>query len=80
MSVQIGNLTLFSLNDLQEKIGITPQTARKYIRAGELKARKVGQKWFVTEPALQEFFESGNLHGKAGRPAKTANSNGATEN
>lgn len=81
MAIKIGDLKLFSLNDIQEKISITPQTARKYIASGELKARKVGSKWFVTEQALQEFFESGNLKGTPGRPRKQETHNGtATEN
>lgn len=81
MAIKIGELTLFSLNDIQEKIGIAPQTARKYIAAGELKARKVGSKWFITEQALKEFFESGNLKGTPGRPKKQESRNGhSTEN
>jgi hypothetical protein len=58
---ELGELRIYDLQEIYEKIGLTPLSARKFIKAGQLKARKIGSTWFVTEDALKEFFESGNI-------------------
>lgn len=63
--IEISSLKLFTLDEVVtyfEKGGqkLTIVTLRSYIKAGELKARKCGGTWFVTESALKEFFETGN--------------------
>ena len=63
--VEIAGLKLFTLDDVvlsfeQGGQKLTTVTLRAYIKAGDLKARKCGGTWFVTEAALKEFFESGN--------------------
>lgn len=73
MPHEIGELKIYSLKEVYEALGVSDQTLRKYIKAGQLKARKIGSAWYTTEAALQEFYESGNFHGKAGRPSKSGN-------
>ena len=53
----IGSLTLFSIDDLHESLGLSKMTLRAYLRDGKLKGRKLGVQWFVTEDALREYFE-----------------------
>lgn len=56
MSRKIGDLKLYSVDDLHELLGISKMTIRAYLREGKLKGRKMGVKWFVTEEALRNYF------------------------
>ena len=59
MPIEIGNVRLYSLQEISAKINnVSPQTLRSYIQDGRLKGRKFGQKWYVSEQALQEYFLS----------------------
>ncbi|HAW82205.1 MAG TPA: DNA-binding protein [Balneola sp.] len=57
MPRKIGSLTLYSIDDLHEMMGISKMTLRAYLREGRLKGRKLGVSWFVTENAIREYFE-----------------------
>lgn len=53
----IGTLKLYDLNELSTVLGMHKKTlVERYIRTGEIKAKKFGVKWYVTENALHEFF------------------------
>lgn len=58
MPIQLGELRLFTLEELSEKLGITTVTLRAYIKEGRLKGRKAGVRWYVSEEALREYFAS----------------------
>ena len=57
MPREIGNLTLFSVDDLHEQLGLSKMTIRAYLREGKIRGRKLGVKWYVTEEALREYFD-----------------------
>lgn len=57
MPKKIGSLTLFSIDDLHQSLGLSKMTLRAYLRDGKLKGRKLGVQWFVTEEALREYFD-----------------------
>ncbi len=57
MPKKIGQLTLYSIDDLHEMLGISKMTLRAYLREGRVRGRKLGVSWFVTEDALREYFE-----------------------
>ncbi|MTI89578.1 MAG: helix-turn-helix domain-containing protein [Balneolaceae bacterium] len=57
MPKKIGNLTLYSVDDLHEMLGISKMTLRTYLREGRLRGRKLGVSWYVTEEAIREYFE-----------------------
>lgn len=57
MPKKIGSLTLFSIDDLHQSLGLSKMTLRAYLREGKLKGRKLGVQWFVTEEALREYFD-----------------------
>ena len=57
MPKTIGNLTLYSIDDLHEKLGVSKMTLRTYLREGRIKGRKLGVSWYVSEEALREYFE-----------------------
>lgn len=56
MPKTIGNLTLYSVDDLHQQLGLSKMTIRAYLREGKIRARKLGVQWYVTEEALREYF------------------------
>ena len=48
---------IYDLKDLSIKLKISVQTLRTYIKAGKLKAKKIGRAYFVTEPNLAAFLD-----------------------
>lgn len=60
MPKQIGDLTLYSVDDLHEQLGLSKMTIRAYLREGKIRARKLGVQWYVTEEALREYFNEPN--------------------
>ncbi|GAB5410587.1 MAG: hypothetical protein BalsKO_29520 [Balneolaceae bacterium] len=58
MPKKIGNLTLYSVDDLHELLGISKLTLRTYLREGRIRARKLGVSWYVTEDAIREYFDA----------------------
>lgn len=60
MPIQLGNLTLFSVDELSKKFSLNPITVRRLFRAGKLQGRKIGKRWYLTEEALREYFDGAN--------------------
>lgn len=56
MPKKVGSLTLYSVDDLHEQLGLSKMTIRAYLREGKIRARKLGVQWYVTEEALREYF------------------------
>lgn len=65
MPKQVGNLTLYSVDDLHEQLGLSKMTIRAYLREGKIRARKLGVKWYVTEEALREYFNESTSSSKS---------------
>jgi excisionase family DNA binding protein len=57
MSKTVGDLTLYSVDDLHELLGISKMTLRTYLREGRIRGRKLGVSWYVTEEAIREYFD-----------------------
>lgn len=68
MPKKIGSLTLYSVDDLHEMLGISKLTLRTYIREGKIRGRKLGVSWFVTEDAIREYFDQPQPELKAPKP------------
>ena len=49
---------VYNLKDLSKKLKISIRTLREYVKSGELKAKKVGRAYYITEPNLMAFFGS----------------------
>jgi excisionase family DNA binding protein len=56
MPKKLGDLTLYSVEELSKILDIQETTIRKYLREGKLKGRKLARKWYVTEESLTEYF------------------------
>ena len=46
-----------TLQEAAEALGISEQTARRWIKAGKLKARKPGLRYLIPESAIEELLE-----------------------
>ncbi|SMO61135.1 helix-turn-helix domain-containing protein [Gracilimonas mengyeensis] len=57
MPKKIGDLTLYTVDDLHDILGISKMTLRTYLREGRLRGRKLGVSWYVTEEAIREYFD-----------------------
>ncbi len=60
MPIEIANMKLYGVNELAQQLRITGYSVRAYIRAGKLKAQKIGGKWYVAEENLQAFLRGDN--------------------
>ena len=58
MSVKIGELELYTVDELSTLMGIQERTIREYLKAGKIRGRKLAKRWYVTEEALREYFET----------------------
>ena len=56
MSTQIGDLTLYTVEELAKLLKVQPKTIRAYLQDGKLKGRKIARKWYIPEQSLQEYF------------------------
>ena len=73
MPKQVGNLTLYSVDDLHEQLGLSKMTIRAYLRDGKIRGRKLGVKWYVTEEALREYFGEPSANSTPNRSKKPKN-------
>lgn len=58
MPKKLGEITLFSLNEISEEMSLSVQTLRRYIKDGKLTAQKLGNNYYVTEENLKKFFKT----------------------
>lgn len=73
MPKQVGNLTLYSVDDLHEQLGLSKMTIRAYLREGKIRGRKLGVQWYVTEEAIREYFNEPASNGVTQTPRKKKN-------
>ncbi len=55
--VRPNEIPIYDLKDLSIKLKLGIRTLREYIKSGELKAKKIGKSYYVTEPNLMAFLE-----------------------
>lgn len=69
MPKKVGDLTLYSVDDLHDLLDISKMTLRTYLREGRIRGRKLGVSWYVTEEAIREYFDEPQS-AKSPSPAK----------
>jgi hypothetical protein len=57
MSIEIGGVEVFSLEEVSKTLGVEPEALKRLMRRGELVARKIGDHWFVTSQNLLAFLQ-----------------------
>ena len=56
----MGELKVYTLEEVCDILKVTKRTMYNYIKAGKLKAVKMGKYWRVTEENLRAFVEAGS--------------------
>ncbi len=56
MSIKLGDLELFTVEELSERLGIQERTIREYLKSGKLKGRKMARRWYISAENLRKFF------------------------
>ena len=57
MSIQVGDMKLYDVEELAGMLSVGTPTIRKYLREGRLKGTKPAKRWYVSEEALKEYFQ-----------------------
>jgi len=68
MVKRIGNIKLYSVEDLHKALGVNERTLRAWFNRGRLKGVKIGTSWHITEENLRRFLnaeEGGDSREKA---------------
>lgn len=55
----LGDVRLFTVDEVAEATGTTALTIRAYCRDGRLHAKKWGNRWMIPESGLRAYFEDG---------------------
>jgi len=56
MSITLGKVTLFTVEELAERLDVTERTIRDYLRKGQIHGRKIAGRWYVTDEAIADYF------------------------
>ena len=57
MSIQVGDMKLYDVEELAGMLSVGTPTIRRYIREGKLKGKKMAKRWYVSEEALKDYFQ-----------------------
>lgn len=56
--LNIEDIRLYTLEEIAPVLGVSKQTLLNYIRAGKLKAKKIGREWKITGEMLKEYLDN----------------------
>ena len=56
MSVTLGDLRIYTVEELADKLKVSPRTIYDYIHAGKLRATRFGKKYQITQESLEKYF------------------------
>ena len=57
MPTKIGNSTLYSVEEVAQKLNVTPASIRNYIMQGHLKGMKIMGRWLIIEYDLMQLMK-----------------------
>ncbi len=55
----MADIKVYTTDEVEALLKVTKRTLYNYIKAGQIKAIKVGRNWRITEDALKDFLEHG---------------------
>lgn len=56
--MQIGDRTYYTVEAIGAKTGMHPRTIQRLLKAGILRGKKQGKRWYVSERNLQAYFDA----------------------
>lgn len=68
---EFGNLRLYTVEDLAERLGVHIDTVRDLLRRGKLKGKKLAKRWYVPEQALEAYFLSDAFESESESESRT---------
>lgn len=54
--IELPDLTLYSVKALSEKLNISKDTIKEYIKNKKFTAKKLAGKWYISSEALKAYF------------------------
>lgn len=54
--IKLETTTAYDVEETSKKLHVTIPTVRNYIKAGKIRAQKVGVKYYVTDETIAEFL------------------------
>lgn len=57
MSIQVGDMKLYAVEEVAEMLNVGEPTIRRYLRQGRLKGKKLAKRWYVSEEAIKDYFQ-----------------------
>jgi Helix-turn-helix domain len=70
MVKQIGDIKIYSVEDLRQALGVNARTIRDWFKKRRLIGQKIGTEWHITEENLKRFL-SGDRGDVAESPKRT---------
>ena len=61
MPIRLEGMTLYTVKDIEELLGIGNSTVRRYIAEGRLKGRKMARRSYIPAQSLLDYFRSVDL-------------------
>jgi excisionase family DNA binding protein len=61
MPIQVEDITIYSVKEISDILGITQVTIREYIRQGKLRAKKIAGEWRITGESLRDFLSDDRM-------------------
>jgi excisionase family DNA binding protein len=55
--IELGSIKIFTDKEVADRLGVSVRRIRSFIKKGQLKARRVGKAFHITEKKLEEFLE-----------------------
>lgn len=56
MAIQMGDLKLYTVEELADMLDIKETTVRKILRSKRIAGKKLAKRWYVSEEALKAYF------------------------
>ena len=57
MPIRLEGMTLYTVKDIEELLGVGNSTVRRYISQGRLSGRKLARRWYIPGESLLEYFK-----------------------
>jgi len=57
MPIQMGDIKLYTVEELADILSIKPTTVRKMLREGRIPGRRPSKRWYVSEDSLRAYFQ-----------------------
>jgi predicted site-specific integrase-resolvase len=58
MVKQIGDIKIYSVQDLHNALAVNERTLRDWFNKGRLRGQKIGTEWHITEENLRRFLNA----------------------